>query len=361
MKCPRCGYFNVPGATVCGKCKASLENETKTPSYADIYPPRKRNRTLQDSLAERTAKISGRFSAARGLASPSSSRDDALRAFCIALMAVIPGLGHFALKRRRAGGLLFLMGIVFFAAAVGIKSQPVLLNLLIATIVLSVALCSFELEFRSEYRSELPRAAHVFRAVMLTILALAVGVLAIISGARSANWSLFGVTEDASSAQLIFSPGDQIVVDKNASAKSVTPGQIVSYELPLSQSAPPGNLTDDDVIRQGPDYFTVFGSVIAKGGDLIEVRNGRLFVNGKKIDSNVAAKYPVNAAVSIQPQTIPKGAVATIPAYLPVVSWAGRGGIETCKTDPNTPYYSTKDITGRVVAVLAPNAHRRLF
>jgi hypothetical protein len=70
MKCPNCGYFNLPGASACGQCRRSLE-EGSTPAaaavpIAEIYPPRasKRSAAAQIDAHSPTARRAKRLARA---------------------------------------------------------------------------------------------------------------------------------------------------------------------------------------------------------------------------------------------------------------------------------------------------------
>ncbi len=52
MKCPNCGYFNLPNAQICGRCMRALTetNSSDAASSDEWLPPRASNRTLRQKL-----------------------------------------------------------------------------------------------------------------------------------------------------------------------------------------------------------------------------------------------------------------------------------------------------------------------
>lgn len=149
MKCPSCGFENMPGTAFCGRCRAQLQMTGPVPPEA-IMPPRagakKRFRRLSyllNRMAEQTPawristrirEIPARFS----LPDVSIPAHDA-RAM---LFSLVPGLGHALTRRFKEGAWFFLSWIaalagllhfiaggflsaLFFAAVIGIHAGAI--------------------------------------------------------------------------------------------------------------------------------------------------------------------------------------------------------------------------------------------
>lgn len=141
MKCPSCGYFNVPNATTCGLCRRSLTDEAEI-SAEDIMPPRARNRSARQKLEANLSPSTRRHllsaeGASRQTALPGdriargasqrtrgtwlnqavqTSLDTGNLRFLVKwwlppLLSIIPGLGQL-LQRRYIWSLCFFSGFV---------------------------------------------------------------------------------------------------------------------------------------------------------------------------------------------------------------------------------------------------------
>lgn len=144
MQCPRCGFHNIPGITVCGSCTAELNEDT---SRIATYPPRASQRGARRLQAARTRARSGGQAARSGLkrawswfaagqlteagptqtgpssrdpaprpdAYPSPLREDARRGWRSAVRALARGgvpYGHPLPQSPRLVGLATLLGLV---------------------------------------------------------------------------------------------------------------------------------------------------------------------------------------------------------------------------------------------------------
>jgi signal peptidase I len=289
---------------------------------------------------------------------------DPIGAFFIALLALIPGAGHFVLKRRRTAWILFSAGVFFAAfcfATLFSRLNNIAINLLTLTIVVSVVLCSYDLQLRNSFVVGLPSPVRILGAALLCISVLSIGNLMVNLIPYSVGWQMYDFTQTAHPSQFIFRPGDRIVVDEHASIASVKRGQIVSYELPWTAATAPTTYGGDDGRVVPPDNTNVYGEIIAKEGDAVEARNGRLYVNGKLLESDMTRRYPLNGTVSAPPQKIPKGFVVTIPAYTCTTVWGDQSGTLVYIVDTNTPYYVTSKVNGRVIGILNPANRRRFY
>src|SRR5579883_655376 len=146
MRCPKCGYFNLPGADQCGQCGQSLTAAASPApvSFEEIYPPRARNRSLRERWESRGGRPARSLS--RGVAAASARRQDAvqatrelvsqsvsamptreqllndLRIWGLASAAIIPGLGHILLGRYQRGFAFLGIGALLLLAGAFLRS-----------------------------------------------------------------------------------------------------------------------------------------------------------------------------------------------------------------------------------------------
>lgn len=156
MKCPNCGYFNLPGATACGQCRRSLQDgstpgASATVPVAEIYPPRasKRSASAQLDAHSPTARRAKRVARAdwdqtkinvaeRRLnfqAGWQSFKDSVLWWFDSAnqrkamqwnlppLLSIIPGLGQLVQGRFVMAGVLLTLFVPLIISTVQIMMQ----------------------------------------------------------------------------------------------------------------------------------------------------------------------------------------------------------------------------------------------
>lgn len=158
MKCPNCGYFNMPGATVCGSCRRAL-NEAPAASevaepyvpMAEIYPPRASKRTARQQAEAHspTVRRANRFVEADWERTRENARlrrfswqtikanfrgtvrwwcnSDNLRMVVVRnippLISLIPGMGQLLQSRYSMAAILFLLFIPSLSIVVNILIQ----------------------------------------------------------------------------------------------------------------------------------------------------------------------------------------------------------------------------------------------
>lgn len=87
-------------------------------------------------------------------------------------------------------------------------------------------------------------------------------------------------------------PGDRVVVTKvNYRVKSPIPGEVIVFQAPERSG-----MSDQDFIKR----------IVAASGDEVEVRRGRLFVNGRRMSEPYIT--PDNPDSEFGPETVPKNA-----------------------------------------------------
>jgi len=119
MRCPQCGFENMPGRQACLRCSAVLQEEGLD---IDVHPPRASRwrkslrrvlRALGVSTAAREFRDTGRAAQSR-LDAWGASLGDLFYLW----LSIIPGLGHFARGRFKRARWYVLAWVVSMAAAV---------------------------------------------------------------------------------------------------------------------------------------------------------------------------------------------------------------------------------------------------
>ena len=98
-------------------------------------------------------------------------------------------------------------------------------------------------------------------------------------------------------------PGDRVVVDKRAY------GVRIPFTLTrISDGAAPAR--GDIVVFDAPDDGTrLIKRIVAVGGDMLEVREGHVFINGKLDDSKAALELKMGGGPNVALVQVPAGSV----------------------------------------------------
>jgi signal peptidase I len=344
MKCPNCGYFNLPGAIACGQCRRSLEAGS-TPGanaavpMADIYPPRaaKRSASAQidahSPIARRAKRVAER--------DWRRTREDALNArteiwnwqlalqwWIPPLLSLIPGLGQ--LWQRR-----FLMGAIFFA------TTTLLVLLGIATFFAVPSNYFFAAAILTAWWGIRDAAEHSFppapenvrrwRSLRLSLLAITIVSLTICTAFWLASWryALWNVVGNQGAP--VMQAGDALVVER------------FQTENPLLE------------LERGDIVVAYFGveRVLGLPGDRVIFENGIVRVNGKAVSKN---KMPLNFDARSRPfaTKVPPGQVLLWQTML--------GNIEEYNGVATTYRLVDEDqLEGRAIGIYNPPSRRRRF
>jgi signal peptidase I len=342
MKCPNCGYFNLPGATACGQCRRLLE-AASTPGagtaipIAEIYPPRAAKRNAQQKIDAHspTARRARRFAARdwrRTSEDALNARTEvwnwqlALHWWIAPLLSLIPGLGQ--LWQRR-----FLMSAIFFAAT----TLFVLLG--IATFFNAASNFFFAGAILVAWSSILDAANHSFppavekariwRGLRLSFLALNIVSLTVwgafwLASSRYTLWTVAG-----NQGAPVLQSGDGLIVEQFRTAN------------PLLEVERGDIIIADDAIER----------VLGLPGDRVIFENGVLRVNGKTLASQ---KMPLN----FQPGSRPFDA-KVLPGQL-LIWQAMQSGIQRYDAIPQAYRLVPEDqLEGRVIGIYNPPQRRR--
>src|SRR4051812_28571842 len=123
MKCPRCGYHNLPGAAACGQCGGTRAGAAAPARVEDVYPPRARDRTLALEIRERLPRLT-RPAATYQDGSRSGAWGD-VKQWLIVSAAVMPGWGQWLQGRRREAGRLFGLALLLAVGVTAAIRHPV--------------------------------------------------------------------------------------------------------------------------------------------------------------------------------------------------------------------------------------------
>lgn len=143
MRCPNCGFENMPGLDACGLCRGKLAAPAEPVS---VYPPRARERTARDRMAWTVERVHGpRPSPDREAATSGANVRGVLRAAALATAAVVPGVGY-RLAGDRATARLHAaaavaaaaMGAALFRTRVADLALAIVAGLSIASVVRAV-------------------------------------------------------------------------------------------------------------------------------------------------------------------------------------------------------------------------------
>lgn len=224
-------------------------------------------------------------------ASPQPERGQILLAAFIS--PLLPGIGHFLLKRRTRGLLLLLMFLALLAGVfpLRLEAKP---GMLISLAFAMIALCiytAWDAGYGETYAS--PTISQWWLALLLPF--------ALICGAGHMNWStrlagfqMFEIPSESMQNGIMM--GDHIIVDRRYYA-----------------TKPPRD--GDIALLMTRDGQYAIKRIVALGGETIEGHDGKIFLNGKLLNepyvSNVSdlskAAPMMRELIEFGPLTIPTG------------------------------------------------------
>ncbi|BDI31702.1 hypothetical protein CCAX7_37530 [Capsulimonas corticalis] len=360
MKCAQCGYYNLPGAAVCGRCKSSLTADSGAPvapppkpvtPAADYYPPRARDRSLTDNVRLHVRPPEALATRVRSLPRPSMhllraaggssrlsiqptlSQSDML----LICFAPLPGCVQWIQKRRRAAIAFFG---AFFTLCLGAiatihSDASTVFIWLIALVVLAsiVDACWRAAIVNSTASPEFQR----LRAGMLAFQSFCALGLSITSVFifLAQYFPIYEMRTDLAAPTLL--NGDGIIVQ--------------------SWSDPLHNARRGDVIMVIMDnYYPVTERLIGLPGDRVEYANGGLWVNGRPLRT---PELPIAFQPASNPfaVAVPKGEFFIWRAMARPYT-EERGG-DPMQTTQSYLLVSPEDVRGKVIAVYTPPARRR--
>jgi len=375
MRCPKCGYFNLPGADQCGQCRQSLVQPSAPAPVAfdDIYPPRARNRSASEqwnARGGRPARVLRRGIAAAGerrsavwqqirsrvSRGPVPTRAQIaadLRCWSLASAAVIPGIGHMLIG-------LYRRGFALLAAAMALVAGILLIHLSIADVLVWALLGLMCYSVWDTSQRVFPQAAGSVRAgelrqarLALMSVALVFSTVWFVQWLASSRYPLVTMANQTEAPAL--QDGDSLVT------QVIDPARLHRGEIVLADESFGGAglmyMNEEVPYQNSP----IVERVIGIAGDQIACHAGQILVN-----DHVLGK----GALPLTYSKVRAGLVGDVTATVPTGSvclwrpplYAERDGQPlTWRQVQAQPFAMVpySDIHGRVLAVFDPPEHRR--
>ena len=265
MQCPNCGFQNMPGTEVCGRCTTSLGLAT---AVMDVHPPR------ASSLKKRARRVlplrKAYFRTRDALhADDVSARvrhaTATLPPFPIFARLVVPGWSQFFLKQRIRGHLFlwsFLACLLLSLLMFGSTWGGIWFGL--AFSVHSSAALNIVTQTFADAGTRDRIARSIVVSVVLWVLLY-----------WPAVWLLgeFAQPHTVQTGVAPFRHGDVILVNRRITPKR---GDVVLYELNYSPTVPAANLHRHINVYGGDNI----DRILAVPGDLVQCESGNLLING---------------------------------------------------------------------------------
>jgi signal peptidase I len=324
MQCTNCGFQNMPGSDVCGRCATSLGLAT---AVLDVHPPRagaltKRARRLlpvrkayfrtRDAL--HTAEIAAR---ARQVTGP-------LPAFPVLARLIVPGWPHFYLKQYWRGAAFLLAYVACIVPAL------LLFGSMWGSIWLGLAFSvhsSAGLNIITQTFAEADVRGRIGRSIVVSLVLWMLVYW-------PAVWML-GRVADPHTVQTAlgqFQSGDIIWVNHR---KTPARGDVVLYDTGTDLNNVPREGHRPVIVYTGENI----DRILAVPGDVVECRAGQLFVNGAP-----------SAWLPLYPRKLPDSLNWSVPVgqYLIVPSGVrGMGSLEDPMIWQTTGSVPRENIAGR--------------
>jgi len=304
LHCPACGFQNIPGTQRCTRCQAQLL-ATEPAAAADLSPPRAGrlkglrhlvyglNRFIERRPRPLFERLGGWFSAASAV--PGA-------AVAAAILSVVPGLGHLASGRRRAGLVAFLIWLIlltltanFYAGATG--------GLLVGALVSWHAAVAYD---AGRLQQHLAGVGERLRAMLLILLLAAIPYFAL---HRLARTYLDFVASPFTIESLDIRQGDTLLAWRGRhDADDVSPGDVVVFEVDR-----------EGYVQVGGVYFgfpggVSVGRIIAAGGDRVAASPSGVAVNGVSVGAEELPGGPLRLPAQPLEVTVPENSV-----FIPVI------------------------------------------
>ena len=278
MKCISCGYFNLPQALTCGKCRMDLSRPTLQAGGnlgESLYPPRARDLTTWDKVQRRVRIPQRARLPAMPNQNPLPAMGMSLRPWLVMTAALVPGAGHFFLGDTRRGVRLF----AWFFAALGLSL--LLIHSWVSDCLLWVALglslySVWDVVGRAFPPADDTPEASYYRTLRLGFLSLGTvaSTLASFYWLAGQWYPVYHLTTDASAPGI--QAGDEVI------------------EQHLARPLP--TLRRGDVVLARPDGYPIIERVLGLPGDRVDYVGGVLRVNGVQAGPDAPAPQRRRAA-----------------------------------------------------------------
>ena len=261
MQCLNCGFENMPGLPACARCESAL-----VLGEVSVVPMRASSLRLGTRLeqvlnqAGSVAAVLRRFRMPRWV--PRSRNP---RLWPSLIRTVIPGFGHMNVGHRVAGWILLIGWFGLLLA--GLMTFPSGLTFYF----FSAAIAIHSIAVISLFAEDLTYQGLAMRAAfgVLLFLGLLWLVYSPIGWVFQGFWSPMVVPATISPGQTVIAGDGVLYEGRWLRPSQFSRGELVVYRIPATQA---GN------------YYSVDGygidRIVGVPGDTVEIREGRLFVNG---------------------------------------------------------------------------------
>lgn len=336
MRCPSCGFENMPGRESCCVCSAALSSGAGTQS---VLPPRAKDRSRWERLtwpltnSPTWAGIRLRVGSTQvrrpTIRWPTIVPGFSLREAGLALLSVIPGLGHIYVCRiPRMGRLLLLGTLAALAAAVLLYRTPLADALVYGIIVLSMFSVWATVDRLWLQRTETLQRSRQRLGIALMVVAAYLGTYTVARIAVSPVLTVVTITGQLRTEAA--ARGDVLVIRRTEGLRR---GDFV-----VGGSTWAGENT------------LIAGPIVGLPGDRVELRE-RVYVNG--VPTSILTPAAPNTSYGPVATTLGPGQYWV----LPTVFWDQYDAGAFL----NAGLIAHSDIWGRAVATIDPPSRRRLM
>ena len=350
MKCPACGFENVPGEDRCGRCNGQLKEAKQDRSPREMMPPRAGRfkflrpvaysiRRSMDKLPERMPlRLSGIFT--RG-----SLPGDAMMAM---MLSFVPGLGHLMDGRRRAAALgfvgWFLLLLIVLQFRIGLWGG--LLGGFLVSWHVSVILDAGRPQVHLRERSD------VFR-LMIPVLILCMLAYGCVDRALRQRFFVSACHYDVPPLEI--RSGEVLLFRRQRLEQDsiqrdeiwLQPRNVGGARIHIGQELVM------DLQRAGDIPYWVVGLP----GDLVEVAQDGARINGKLIDLGEILGDPTFLPSDPIFMTVPEGYVFALTHYIV----GGRGAVYQGVLWQNLFMVQRNNLRARALAIYLPITKRRML
>ena len=266
MRCPRCGFQNMPGRTSCFRCSSLLDTGTLE---IDVHPPRasRRRKSFRSAVRWLGLRLPFRLlsQGRRLIAEWVSDRGEDAAAICDVILSALPGLAHIVHRRFQTIRWYCLAWVILVAVALFFYGSFLHFALLGVCVGLHAWIAADAAALFKCVTTTANRVLALLLIVaLLGILYWAVGGL-VLGGFTGGHTVLEIAHQDVR-------PHDFLLVRRSAGRRHPLPrGALVLASL-YGSSVP------------------MVGEIIGLPGETVETRDGTFYVNGQELGSD---QYPV--------------------------------------------------------------------
>ncbi|MEO0129653.1 MAG: signal peptidase I [candidate division WOR-3 bacterium] len=327
MKCPKCGWENLPETKECLRCGAIL-NE---PAEISVYPPRskKRSKVKREKVAKRITGTEQPIADSlsfllrhirKSVEFVSEMIPVYLKILLVLIAGFIPGFIQI-LQKRYNNGLLFistalLLFVLFFVFITNIASNFFLYLLIALILYSSYDAVIHYYKMKNYILTFIVRVGIILSSVSIGFLLYSICLIML-------NIFYLRVTMPTESLAPTFMKGDEILINRRA------------YKNKLPQRG--------DIVAANFAYITTVERIIGIPGDEVVIREGKIFVNGNEISNTagpLAQVRNITASISLPDSS-----------YFLFAYYDYGSGFQLVK-------FHLRDILGKAVVIINPPERR---